>query len=237
MAETAVAVELRWPGPGCGRRVLAVGTPARLDRAWRRAGWQVDQHALDLGPAADLAGRPFTPPVRAWPHPDAVYDAVIIHDQLAHVVDDEAAIAEAARVLRPGGRLLLRVPRDGPLAWLDSYNLYRYLRDFTKRGASLPETRGIGWRRHYPRRDLNQMLSNQFRVIEVTTSGIGLTDLARLISLVLVRWLLGRNHDHAPPRSFIDLVARVDDRLGAGPFGYHLLIVAERTDAPASGWK
>jgi len=217
--------------------VLAVGTPARLNRAWRRAGWQVDRHALDLGPAADLAGRPFTPPVKAWPHPDAAYDAVVIHDQLAHVVDDEAAIAEAARVLRPGGRLLLRVPRDGPLAWLDSFNLYRYLRDFTRRGTALDETRGIGWRRHYPRHDLVRLLDARFRVTAMAKEGAGFTDIARLIPLIVFRWLLRWDRGVALAWPLVDLVARLDDRLGAGPFGYYVVVKAERTRVPAPGWE
>lgn len=233
MADTTVEHHLPPPAPGTGARLLTIGTPPRLNRAWRRAGWQVERHDLDLGPAADLAGRPFSPPVKAWPQPSAAYDAAVIYDQLAHVVDDQAAIAEAARVLRPGGRLLIRVPRTGPLAWLDSYNLYRYLRDMTRRGRSLPETRGIGWRRHYPPRDLGRMLGAHFRVVATSTAGAGLTDLVRLLLLLLFRWLLRWDRGYDRSRPLIDLAARLDDRLRPGPFGYHLVLLAERTETPA----
>jgi len=46
------------------------------------------------------------------PFPDAAFDAVTSFDVIYHdwVADDRAAVAEMARVLRPGGALLVRVP-------------------------------------------------------------------------------------------------------------------------------
>jgi SAM-dependent methyltransferase len=48
------------------------------------------------------------------PFPDAVFDQVVIIDYLEHVADDHAAIAELRRVLRPGGSLIINVPRPKP---------------------------------------------------------------------------------------------------------------------------
>ena len=48
----------------------------------------------------------------ALPFPDAVFDWVIANHVLEHIPDDGAAIAELARVLRPGGRAVIMVPFD-----------------------------------------------------------------------------------------------------------------------------
>ena len=48
--------------------------------------------------------------LRALPVPDASVDRVIASEVLEHIVDDRTAIAEIARVLRPGGRVAVTVP-------------------------------------------------------------------------------------------------------------------------------
>ena len=50
----------------------------------------------------------------ALPFADASFDRLIAAEVLEHVPDDRAAIAELARVLRPGGRLAVTVPRWFP---------------------------------------------------------------------------------------------------------------------------
>lgn len=70
-------------------------TPAMLARARRRAA------ALDL--RIDLA----TGDAQALPCPDAQFDAVVLHLILAVVPDGRRALAEAARVLKPGGLALV----------------------------------------------------------------------------------------------------------------------------------
>jgi SAM-dependent methyltransferase len=49
----------------------------------------------------------------AMPFPDASFDAIIAAEVLEHIRLDRRALAEIARVLRPGGRLAVTVP-----AWL-----------------------------------------------------------------------------------------------------------------------
>ncbi|WP_419842248.1 class I SAM-dependent methyltransferase [Candidatus Poriferisodalis sp.] len=46
----------------------------------------------------------------ALPYPDASFDRIIAAEILEHIVDDELAIAELARVLRPGGTIAITVP-------------------------------------------------------------------------------------------------------------------------------
>ena len=162
--------------PPDGSAIVLLGADDTLADSLRRAGYQVDRHALDTGPLVALpeergAGT-FEPPVVTWPHPDASYDAVILLDELALTVLEEEALAEAARVLRPGGVLLLRVPAAGRLAWLDGYNAFRYIQEITHRGRRLPESAGGGWRRHYRREGGRELLPPPFRVRPLRASGI-----------------------------------------------------------------
>jgi SAM-dependent methyltransferase len=50
----------------------------------------------------------------ALPFADATFDLAVAAEVLEHVADDRAAMAELARVLRPGGRLAVTVPRWFP---------------------------------------------------------------------------------------------------------------------------
>ncbi|MCE5260263.1 MAG: methyltransferase domain-containing protein [Chloroflexi bacterium] len=48
--------------------------------------------------------------VEALPYPDRMFDVVLSHEVLEHVPNDRAAVSEAHRVLKPGGRLVVFVP-------------------------------------------------------------------------------------------------------------------------------
>ncbi len=48
------------------------------------------------------------------PFADGSFDRVIASEVLEHISDDESAMAELARVLRPGGSMAVTVPRCGP---------------------------------------------------------------------------------------------------------------------------
>jgi SAM-dependent methyltransferase len=60
------------------------------------------------------------------PVPDASVDRVIASEVLEHIPDDVTAMAEIARVLKPGGRVAVTVPRYGPerICWAlsDAYH-------------------------------------------------------------------------------------------------------------------
>ncbi|MDA8076364.1 MAG: methyltransferase domain-containing protein [Actinomycetota bacterium] len=63
---------------------------------------------------------------RRLPFEDGVFDRVIAAEVLEHIPEDTAAMAELARVLRPGGTMAVTVPRCGPemVNWLlsDAYH-------------------------------------------------------------------------------------------------------------------
>jgi SAM-dependent methyltransferase len=222
--------------PPNGSAVLLLGGDDNLARVLRRAGYRIERHALDTGPLVPLRGQrcasTFVPPVVAWPHPDASYDAVILLDQLALTVLEEEALAEAARVLRPGGVLLLRVPAAGRLAWLDGYNAFRYIQEITHRGRRLPDAAGVGYRRHYRREDLRTLLQPHFRVRAMRASGIGLSDSARLALSLFWRWVLQSPRGDAAIRRIPETVARLEGRLAPAGRGYWLVAAAERLPQP-----
>lgn len=62
----------------------------------------------------------------ALPFGDACFDQIVAAECLQYVARPEAALDEFARVIRPGGVLVLSFPERGPLAtYLDPYNVIR----------------------------------------------------------------------------------------------------------------
>ena len=103
------------------RRVLEIGCGegANLLHLGARPGWIGVDFAHDKlrHAAGSLAGLGFARcDAAALPFASGHFDAVLIRDVLHHVPDRDAVVAEAARVLRPGGTLAVIEPnRASPL--------------------------------------------------------------------------------------------------------------------------
>jgi 2-polyprenyl-3-methyl-5-hydroxy-6-metoxy-1,4-benzoquinol methylase len=137
---------------GCGRGGFAWWLATQPARAARVIAVDLSHSAITK--ARDFAAERAASPlewllgdIEALPHPTGAFDTVISCETIEHVPDPRRAIAELARVLRPGGHLFLTTPNYlGPMGL---YRLYLRLRgrQYTEEGQPinqlvlLPRTR------------------------------------------------------------------------------------------------
>jgi demethylmenaquinone methyltransferase / 2-methoxy-6-polyprenyl-1,4-benzoquinol methylase len=129
-----------------GERVLdlAAGTAVSTIEFTRAGAWSV---AADFSLEMLRAGRHRRVPLvgadaLALPFADGVFDAVTISFGLRNVADPDAALAEMARVTRPGGRLVVcefSIPTWAPFRIVYLEYLMRALPAVARRVSSNPE--------------------------------------------------------------------------------------------------
>jgi SAM-dependent methyltransferase len=165
----------------------------------------VDFHPLAVRHAARVSSRVVRGSAQALPFAAGAFDLVTCLDVLYHhaVPDDERALAEMARVLRPGGWLLLRVPAYD---WL--------------RGA---HDRQVHTRHRYGRRELRHKLAGAgLEVRRLTAAG------AVLLAPAVLRRALQRGDEVG---SDVRLPGATTNRLLAGLLRAEGRLVA-RCDLP-----
>jgi 2-polyprenyl-6-hydroxyphenyl methylase/3-demethylubiquinone-9 3-methyltransferase len=115
---------------GCGgglvaRELAAAGaTVVGLDRSLGSLGVARRAVARPMGSFHPAQGR-----LERLPFADGVFDVVVAADVLEHVPDLPAAVAELARVLAPGGRLVFDTINRTPWSWFTAvFGLERVLR-------------------------------------------------------------------------------------------------------------
>ena len=200
-------------------RLGLLGNPGTSETARKRG--KVERPEPDPGFTPDLCGS-----VEDLPFRDGMFAVAVLLDALEHVFDDRRGLVEVARVLRPGGRILLRVPAAGALAGLDALNAYRYLHETSGRGSSPPEVDDVGWRRQYRRAELVSLLGAlPFDGCRVTRGGLGLSEVAYLAALIRNRWRRDRPAAARAARRRYLAATLAEDRL---PGTRYLLVTAER---------
>lgn len=167
------------------------------------------------------------------PLPGATFDGLLLLDVLEHLPDEGAAIRESARLLQPGGTLILSVPHRGLLSQLDSLNFYAAFVRTTRHGLFPPEIAATGVHRHYSVTHLRALLGDAFEVRRVTRTSLGLAELANLPLLLLFRWLLPLDALYQIAAFAYYTIYLIEDILPLGPLAYHLQIVATRRPSRA----
>jgi SAM-dependent methyltransferase len=110
-------------------RVLDVGSADGPSARWLP---QQGRVAVDLDVRGLVAGRDACASALALPFRDATFDVVAAFDVIEHCDPEARAVAELARVLRPGGRLLVSVPAY-QWAWSDHDVRAGHHRRYTRR--------------------------------------------------------------------------------------------------------
>jgi len=167
----------------------------------------------------------------ALPFPDSSFDAIACLDQLELTRREEDLLGEFARVLRPGGKLTLRVPATGALAGFDSFNLSRYLVDVSHHGVRAHEPSEVGWRKHYSEADLSAMLAKAgLAVTSTRRSRLIISELLEFIVQTRYRWLKDDPAAYERAHRKIDRIRAFEDRLHI-PGGFLITVVAAKPRA------
>lgn len=175
--------DLRGLRPGTALDVGAAG--GGNTRVLRRLGWNAI--ALEYGPeGAGVAHERGLPTLRgdatALPVADASLDLVVAFDVLEHLDDDDVAVREVRRVLKPGGRYLVAVPCD-PRLWSAHDEAVGHVRRYTRATLSSLLVRGgfsLG-----PMRSWNVLLRPVVALRRRTSTGSDLEALSPLVNLGL----------------------------------------------------
>jgi SAM-dependent methyltransferase len=137
----------RLPRPHPGARLLDIGAAfgfavaAAREAGWEAAGLEISTVAARAARAA--AGCLVVADAHRAPFATGSFDAVTLWDVLEHLSDPHAALAEIARLLRPGGRLVLTTGDVGsPVARLSGprwhlYTIPEHLFFFSRRSLRL----------------------------------------------------------------------------------------------------
>jgi SAM-dependent methyltransferase len=109
-------------GAGGNTRVLEAA-------GWKATALEVSDVGVELARARGLDA--VQGDARAIPFPDDQFGLLVAYDVLEHIEEDDQVVAEIARVVRPGGRVLIAVPAD-PRLWSAHDDAVGHVRRYTR---------------------------------------------------------------------------------------------------------
>lgn len=122
--------------------------------------------------------RPVVADVRAIPFGDGSFDAIYSMGTIEHFDETEQAVAEIARVLRPGGRAIIGVPnRHDP-----------FLRPLLATILQACGLYGYGYEKSYSRSALREMLERAGLQVGVETAILFIPGWLRMLDLACHAW-------------------------------------------------
>lgn len=203
--------------------------------AMRLAGVEINPAALEQArrnlPAADL----YSDSAQHVPFPDASFDCVTCIEVLEHIPQNLRAqvLAEMRRVLRPGGRLVLRVPHAGLFAFLDSNNLrfrvprlYGLLFKQGRRDAGYVRgSEEVVWHHHFTKGELRGLLGDGWEVESAHTGGLLLMPISDIASWPFYRLRQTNNRMYRA----LQRISNFDMGCDYGSASFDLLMVLRRT--------
>ena len=228
--------------PADARSVLDVGCNAgELVEALlrRRSGLRlvgIDVNAAQIAKAkANIPGAEFYH-VRGTelPFADGEFDCLTCIEVLEHIpaAHRPAALREMHRVLRVGGRLVLRVPHSGAFAWMDTNNvrfrfprLYRWLLKRGRRDDGYAEgSDAIVWHHHFTQSELLALAGAGWTLEAKRTGALVLLPLVDLLCWPFYRLRRIEN----PLFRALQRVAAFDMGIDYGSLSYDILLVFRR---------
>lgn len=167
--------------------------------------------------------------------PDASFDCVTCIEVLEHIPAElrQQALSEMRRVLRPGGRLVLRVPHAGLFAFLDSNNLrfraprlYRTLLKHGRRDAGyIAGSEDVVWHHHFTRQELHELLGDGWELESSRTGGLFLMAVSDIASWPFYRL---RRTDNVLYRA-LQRISNFDIGCDYGRASFDILLVLKKT--------
>jgi SAM-dependent methyltransferase len=156
LAGSIVYQELRSALAQVGGDVLDVGCGSKPYERWVSGARRYVGVDVAAGPTVDA----LIEPGRSWPLEDSSFDTVLCTQVLEHAADVEHTLAEIARVLRPGGALIVTAPFI-----YNQHDAHDYRR-FSVRG-------------------LSHLLAPRFEIVDVTAQG----GVGSSLGILLLNWI------------------------------------------------